>query len=333
MPSFWMITNRKIKDDGSGLGRDRGPLSFWVSAKPGLDNFVNWTPSTEQKFRTLLLAEAGKFPLLCDAEHEQQKHVTLFVHGYDNSWQDAARRYERLCGELFSGAESLGLCVLFSWPSDGMVTNYLPDRKDARESAQDFADVLTALYDLLTDRQAEALADPQKVCRAKTSIIAHSMGNFLLQKAMQVCWTRRNQPLLMSLINQLIMVAADVDNDLFRAGEQVDKSDGDAIANLTYRVTALYTGRDPVLGMSAGLKHFGKRRLGRSGLECDENGQKPKKPDNVWDVDCTPLFPSFVSGIKVHSIYFGERKILALMRDLLRGVDRGVLQSRGVAPR
>ena len=40
----------------------------------------------------------------------------------------------------------------------------------------------------------------------------------------------------------------------------LDKSDGDAIANLTYRVTALYTGLDTVLGMSAGLKHFGKRQ-------------------------------------------------------------------------
>ena len=133
-----------------------------------------------------------------------------------------------------------------------------------------------------------------------SSDLAHSMGNFLLQKAMQICWTRRNQPLLMSLINQLIMVAADVDNDLFRAGESVDKSDGDAIANLTYRITALYTGRDPVLGLSAGLKHFGKRRLGRSGLDPrpgERDGEK-KLPDNVWDVDCTGLFPSFVSDRK-----------------------------------
>ena len=57
-------------------------------------------------------------------------------------------------------------------------------------------------------------------------------------------------------------LAADVDNDLFRAGESYGANDGEGIANLTYRVTALYTGRDAVLGTSAGLKHFGKRRLG-----------------------------------------------------------------------
>ena len=39
--------------------------------------------------------------------------------------------------------------------------------------------------------------------------------------------------------------------------------DGSLMANLCYRVGALYTGLDQVLGASARLKHFGTRRLGR----------------------------------------------------------------------
>jgi hypothetical protein len=62
------------------------------------------------------------------------------------------------------------------------------------------------------------------------------------------------------------MVAGDVDNDLFRHGENVTHGDGEGISNLSYRITALYSGRDNALGASAGLKHFGKRRLGRAGL-------------------------------------------------------------------
>ena len=84
---------------------------------------------------------------------------------------------------------------------------------------------------------------------------------------MALTWTRQNQPLLVSLVNQLIMVAADVDNDLFGGSAAADGSDGDAIANLTYRVTALFTGSDPVLGLSAGLKHFGKRAWAGGGLD------------------------------------------------------------------
>src|SRR6266516_3388141 len=70
------------------------------------------------------------------------------------------------------------------------------------------------------------------------------------QKLLAAAWTRKNQPLLVSLVNQLLMVAADVDSDLFDMGAP-DNNDGNAVANLTYRITALYTGRDSVLSASA----------------------------------------------------------------------------------
>jgi esterase/lipase superfamily enzyme len=211
----------------------------------------------------------------------------------------------------------MGTCVLFTWPSNGSPVEYLADRGDAAASAPDLADVLEELYDWLLTRQRAAVRKPEQACRAKTSMIAHSMGNYVLQKAMQVLWTRKNQPLLVSLLNQLLMVAADVDNDLFKSGESVDKSDGDAIANLTYRVTALYSGLDEILGVSAGLKHFGKRRLGRSGLD-----DPAAVPDNVWQVDCTPFFGPLPPH---HGAYFTTPDVLDLMRQILRGVDRGVL--------
>ena len=157
-------------------------------------------------------------------------------------------------------------------------------------------------------------------CRAKVSIIAHSMGNYLLQKAMHHVWTRKNQPLLVSLVNQLIMVAADVDNDLFSGGESIDRTDGDGAANLTYRVTALYTGLDSVLGVSAGLKHFGKRRLGRSGLD-----DPTDVADNVWDVDCSRLL---TGADDIHSAYFEAQQTQRLMKQVLMGVDRRVLIDR-----
>jgi hypothetical protein len=117
------------------------------------------------------------------------------------------------------------------------------------------------------------------------------------------------------------MVAADVDNDLFKSGETVDRSDGDAIANLTYRVTVLFSGLDEILGLSAGLKHFGKRRLGRSGLD-----SSVPVPDNVWQHDCSPLFEGQQRG--VHGAYFEHQPVFDFMRQVLRGVDRTVIQAR-----
>ena len=319
MPKYWMVTNRNLVK--GGLGSDASALSYFVADEGPLDTYDQWTKlgtgqTAAAKFRMMLAAAADKFPLIEDAAlNEYEKHVSIFIHGYNNDWADAASRYESICRKVFDAAD-LGLCVLFSWPSDGMKLGYLPDRMDAEKTAPALSEVLDALYDWMAEKQVTSAADPTKSCKAKTSIIAHSMGNYVCQKAMQYTWTRKNQPLLVSLVNQLLMVAADVDNDLFHGGETLTRSDGDAIANLCYRVTALYTGRDPVLGLSAGFKHFGKRRLGRSGLD-------GPVPDNVWDVDCTNRIAPDAQNI--HSCYFDEPRTIALMQQILRGVDRNVI--------
>lgn len=317
-----MISNRAV--NGGGFGDDLDQLTFWVSDQGPLTAFTNWKSVSAEQFKNLLLTAANEFPALEHGDNENQRHVTFFVHGYNNGWQDAASRYEKLCADLYRGDQSLGLCISFDWPSFGSVLGYLPDRERARESAGDLADVLSQLYDWMIDRQQATAVDSRNACKAKVSMIAHSMGNYVMQKAMAVAWTRKNQPLLVSLINQLVMVAADVDNDLFEPNAS-DASDGNAVANLTYRITSLYSGRDGVLGASAGLKHFGARRLGRSGLA----QTPPTGKDNVWDVDCSSFFPPNVEDLDIHSAYFGNVDTLALMREVLRGIDRSVLAKLG----
>jgi hypothetical protein len=127
---------------------------------------------------------------------------------------------------------------------------------------------------------------------------------------------RLNSPQLITLIHQLAMVAADVDNDLFQK-DQPDTSDGSLMANLCYRIAALYTPLDNVLGASAGLKHFGKRRLGRSGLADRDNVY-----DNVFDVDVTNL----IVKKNIHSAVFLSPKAMDLLEIVLRGFDRSVIR-------
>jgi len=325
MAKYYMISNRALQD--GDLANIRGPLSFRLNDAETLQDLASWRTVSADDFTAAILTAANAFPALPPDQSQAQKHVTLFIHGFNNTWQDAIARYQSIVTNLFSGDAGLGLCICFSWPSDGAYLGYYPDRETARDTAPDLSHVLNAFYDWLMLKQKAAMKNPADACNAKTSIIAHSMGNYVLQKAMQLTWTRQNQPLLVSLVNQLLMVAADVDNDLFTNGGD-DQSDGIAIANLTYRVTALYTGRDDTLGLSAGLKHFGKRRLGRSGL--DRSDKIPE--DNVWDVDCSTLIPDGASNI--HSSYFEPTspKTLELMRQLLRGVDRKVLVQQGIVP-
>jgi hypothetical protein len=55
----------------------------------------------------------------------------------------------------------------------------------------------------------------------------------------------------------------------------------------------------------------------------------PPQTDNVWDVDCSSFFPNTVGGEAIHGAYFNTETILELMRLVLRGIDRGVLEKSG----
>jgi esterase/lipase superfamily enzyme len=336
MPKYWMINDRDKGGTGTSPNTTTEGLTYWVTDKTPLNVIENWQKVSAAAFETQLKAAADAFPV---QPPEKQSHVTILVHGYNVSFDHSASFYEDLCGRLFDGPNSLGLCILYDWPSWGNILGYEPDRARARECAPDLTDILSELFDWLIEKQADAIKAIQdqvngrkpttEPCKAKVSLIAHSMGNYLLQNAMAAAWTRKNQPLLVSLINQLLMVAADVDNDLFDAGAP-DNSDGSAMVNLTYRITALYSGRDEVLGASAGLKHFGTRRLGRSGLAHDPPiVTQPPETDNVWDIDCSSFFPSSVSGTDIHGAYFVTDGTIELMRQILRGVDRAVLKATG----
>ena len=293
MPRYWLISDRN--NNGTGSGSNPDGLTYWISDGGPLDDIGNWQQLTSlDAFKTLLVAAADAFPTFTPEQNEQQSHVTLLVHGFNEDFAGTVGLYQKVCDSLFAGPGSLGLCVLYDWPSLGSVLGYEPDRATARKCADDLTDILSELYDWLIAKQKQTIGHPQNACKAKVSLIAHSMGNYLLQKAMAAAWTRANQPLLVSLINQLVMVAADVDNDLFDAGAS-DNGDGEAIANFTYRVTALYSGRDAVLGASrpdsSTSRHLPPRP--QPGLaHRPPLVDSPPATDNVWDFDCSTLIPA-----------------------------------------
>ena len=142
MPRYWMVSNRNVTT--TGFGGSIAPATFWVADNGPTTDFAQWRSVTSDQFKQLLLAEIAQFPLITDPDlHEDQRHVNLFIHGFNNSWTDAAGRYSEICDQLFSGPTGMGLCILFSWPSKGSPAEYLPDRSDARQAAPALADVLS----------------------------------------------------------------------------------------------------------------------------------------------------------------------------------------------
>ena len=312
-----MITNRNV--DGDQLGAQRDDLRFYISDKANLRSLADWTEIQRDDFSDRLIQIAGQFPVVDESENEKQKHVSFFVHGYNNNWDEAVTRYRKLQKDLYADPDGLGQLILFTWPSNGTTYGYLPDREDARASGPDLADVFVDLHDHLTKMQRATAINNGKTspCRAKVSVISHSMGNYVLQKALAIASKKLNNPQLITLIHQVAMVAADEDNDLFQKDQPQD-SNGSLMANLCYRIGALYTGRDAVLGASAGLKHFGKRRLGRSGL-----ADPTTIYDNIFDLDVTNILPK--SAANIHSAVFDNAATLKVLRLLLMGRDRELL--------
>ena len=137
-------------------------LSYWQNASDQVDVFSNWVKVDEGTFRQGVVAVADTFPDPNVTPSEDQKHFNIFVHGFDNTWISAVQRYGAIVNNLFSGPQSLGLCVLFTWPSKGSVTGYLPDRGEARQSGDDFADVLSSLYDWMRVKQVQAAKRPRQ---------------------------------------------------------------------------------------------------------------------------------------------------------------------------
>jgi esterase/lipase superfamily enzyme len=314
-----LITNR---DGAIDFGNGRGPLRYFTTEKSAIRDFDDWTELTLADFRKKLVEVAVSFPDVPPERSEEQKHVTFFIHGFNCTFGEALAHYMQLRATLY-GDGGLGQLVLFSWPANSSVASYLPDRADARASGEDLAEVFTDLYDHLrmVERAVELGA---RECRAKISVIAHSMGNYVLQKALAVASKRVHAPQGATLVHQVAMVAADVDADLFQKDKPVD-SDGSLMADLCYRIVALYTGRDQALGASAGLKHGWTRRLGRSGLADAKNVW-----DNVADVDVTDLLENARGD--AHSAVFKHPASMELLRRVLIGVDRKLLLAETADP-
>ena len=125
------------------------------------------------------------------------KDVFIFVHGFNNTFQDAARRVAQLAYDLdFDGTP-----MLYSWPSQGSATAYSVDEASVQISGRRMADFLETVV---------AQSGAQRI-----HLIAHSMGNRALIEAMQTYLAKRAPENRQRIFGQLVFTAPDVDRDYF----------------------------------------------------------------------------------------------------------------------
>ena len=124
----------------------------------------------------------------------KEKEVVVFIHGFNNSFEEAARKMAQLTWDLqFDGAP-----ILYSWPSRNKLLGYTEDEDTVMWTAFH----LRAFLEELAER-----SDARKI-----HLIAHSMGNRALTSALQIIAAKRptNAP---PLYDQVVLAAPDVGAD------------------------------------------------------------------------------------------------------------------------
>ena len=125
------------------------------------------------------------------------RNVLVYIHGFNTSFDDATRRAAQLGFDL----KVPGITVLYSWPSRGSASAYLSDLSAIEASEAQIAEFLVGVT---------ALAD-----RGKVHIIAHSMGNRGLLRAMHRATTQAALK-TGTRFGQIFLSAPDVNTTLFR---------------------------------------------------------------------------------------------------------------------
>ncbi|WP_271601434.1 alpha/beta hydrolase [Bradyrhizobium sp. CCBAU 45384] len=226
--------------------------------------------------------------------------VLIFVHGYNVTFEDAARR----AGQLAVDLKFAGRTLLYSWASAADTRKYTVD-----ESTIDWSrDHFEAFLQL-------ALGE---IGAAKVHVIAHSMGNRAVINTLEGV-TSWQMPSGAAKLGQIVLAAPDIDRDRFV--QLAAKFKGCAS-----RVTLYASSRDVAL-LASKFVH-GYPRAG-------EAGEALTIVDGVDTIDASLVDTSLV-GLR-HS-YFGEKRsilndMFSLIVQQLAPDQRFDLQAAGDAVR
>lgn len=210
---LWFGTNRRPNADGKGFTGDRhsrttlGQVTVRVpeAHRFGETGSSFWSKLKRLDFRDdrlrlhqMVVQDTASFysGLQTAMQQEGARHALFFLHGFNVSFEDAAIRAAQLGCDLAVP----GTTAFFSWPSRGNVVAYPADEASIEASER-------AITDFLVEFAAKCGA-------AKIHVIAHSMGNRGLLRALQRIAANAETRGQVKF-GQIFLAAPDVDRDLF----------------------------------------------------------------------------------------------------------------------
>jgi esterase/lipase superfamily enzyme/nucleoid DNA-binding protein len=257
------------------MGRLEGPTwrRFEFRADPEKHVVVlGLTPLSEERFFGDLSATLQESP---------KNQILLFLHGFNVSFEDAARRTAQMAYDLqFEGAPAF-----FSWPSKGKlsITGYTHDENNAEWTIPHLKQFLEGLA---ARSGAEAI-----------HLIAHSMGNRALTRALEQLAAVMADPAAPNF-SEVILTAPDIDAEVFR---QVAAS----FRGAARRVTLYASAKDRAL--RASHKFHGYPRAG-------DGGENIVVVPGIETIDASAVDTNLVG----HFYYGDNRSVLSDVFQLLR---------------
>lgn len=228
----------------------------------------------------LLEKDAFFRKLSTNIKKSSKKSSFLFVHGYNVSFGDAAKRTAQISYDLLFDGEP----VFYSWPSQANTAAYTRDEANMKWAE---TNIKNFLEDYIRRSDAEEIY-----------LVAHSMGNRGLTRAIVSLF--REKPELKENIKEIILAAPDIDADVFK------RDIAPQMVSLVQKPITLYVSADDV-ALKASKALHGYPRAG-------DAGDGIVLIDGIETIDATGIDTSFLS----HSYFADTTSIISDIFDLIK---------------
>lgn len=313
---LFYATDRKILNPGTigeYFGPDRGDIQYGVTKVSIPRNHKMGILEAPSVWKLEFRSNPEKHVMLIDLQsmdsksyfksvHEKiaksnRKNAFIFVHGYNVSFADAARRTAQISYDLgFDGAP-----IFYSWPSSGELGKYTVDENNAEWTINNLEIFLS---DFAEQSQAEQIY-----------LIGHSMGARALTRA--YASVVKSKPTLKNKFTELILAAPDIDADVFKRDIAPMILSGNA------KITLYASSED--IPLIASKKVHGYPRAG-------ESGGNITLIDGIETIDSTGMGTDFLN----HSYFSQNRSIISdifyIFNPGLRAMQRSGLESIKSSP-
>lgn len=218
-----------------------------------------------------------------------KRNALVFIHGYNITFAEAARRTGQLAYDLaFDGAP-----LFYSWPSQGNVPGYVIDANNTEWTVTHLKGVITGLVE-------RSGAD-------NVYVIAHSLGSRALVEA--VSDLKYERPGVRAKIREVILAAPDIDSEIF-VRDIAPRIAGDGIG-----VTLYASGNDKAMVASRNLHGYPRAGDSSRGLAIARG---------VESIDASGAGTDFVG----HAYYGDSASIISDMFEIIHHGKRAAAREK-----